>query len=94
MAIRLPAGAMLIQPSSVRVWIVSGPKDFAWNELVRMLNAFGYSEVPTGKTGGSRQQFRCDGRRTIDLHKPHPGNIVKTYACDAVRRKLEEEGLI
>ena len=45
----------------------SRPKDFAWNELVRMLNAFGYSEVPTGKTGGSRRQFRCDGRKTIDL---------------------------
>jgi len=30
---------------------LSKPKDFTWDELIAILNHFGYSEMATGKTG-------------------------------------------
>lgn len=70
------------------------PKDFTWDELVRLLEALGYSEAPTGKTGGSRRGFVHDTALTIALHKPNPGNIVKSYVIEDVLRVLTEEDLI
>ncbi|HLV43841.1 MAG TPA: type II toxin-antitoxin system HicA family toxin [Aggregatilineales bacterium] len=70
------------------------PKDFTWDELVRLLEALGYVEARTGKTGGSRRRFLHPTAPAIALHKPHPGNIVKMYVVDDVLRMLIEEGLI
>jgi predicted RNA binding protein YcfA (HicA-like mRNA interferase family) len=70
------------------------PKDFTWDELVRLLEGLGYVEAATGKTGGSRRRFIHETAPTIALHKPHPGNIVKMYVIDDVLRILTEEGLI
>jgi len=73
---------------------LSRPKDFEWDELVRLLEGLGYAEVKTGKSGGSRRRFIHPTAPTIALHKPHPGSIVKLYVIDAVTRVLTEEGLI
>lgn len=70
------------------------PKDFTWEELVRLLEGLGYSEAATGRTGGSRRRFVHATAPTIALHKPHPGNIVKAYVIEDVVRLLTEEGLI
>lgn len=70
------------------------PKDFSWDELVRLLEGLDYAEATTGKTGGSRRRFVHATASTIALHKPHPGNIVKMYIIDDVLRVLTEEGLI
>lgn len=70
------------------------PKDFTWDELVRLLEGLGYSEAATGKTGGTRRRFLHATAPTIALHKPHPGNIVKMYVIVDVLRVLTEEGLI
>ena len=70
------------------------PKDFTWDELVRLLEGLGYVEAATGKTGGSRRRFIHETAPTVALHKPHPGNIVKMYVIDDVIRLLSEEGLI
>ncbi|WP_404325545.1 type II toxin-antitoxin system HicA family toxin [Aerophototrophica crusticola] len=70
------------------------PKDFTWDELVRLLEGLGYREAATGKTGGSRRRFIHATAPTIALHKPHPGNIVKSYVIEDVVRVLTEEGLI
>ena len=70
------------------------PRDFSWNELVRLLEALGYQEKATGKTGGSRRRFTHETAPSILLHKPHPGNIVKMYVIDEVLRILNEEDLI
>lgn len=72
----------------------SKPKDFGWDELVRLLEGLGYAEAPTGKTGGSRRRFVHESAPVIALHKPHPGNIVKAYVIEDVLRVLTEEGLI
>lgn len=70
------------------------PRDFTWDELVRVLEGLGYREVATGRTGGSRRRFVHETAPTIALHKPHPGSIVKTYVIDAVLQVLTEDGLI
>lgn len=70
------------------------PKDFTWDELVRLLAGLGYREAPPGKTGGSRRRFVHATAPTISLHKPHPGNIVKMYVIESVLHVLTEEGLI
>ena len=36
----------------------SQPKDFTWDELVRLLGYLGYDEATGGKTGGSRRRPR------------------------------------
>ncbi|MNS67208.1 hypothetical protein D3C72_1004530 [compost metagenome] len=59
--------------------LLSIPKDFTWEELIKVLNAYGYQEKKGGKTGGSRRKFIDQNNLIISLHKPHPGNIVKTY---------------
>jgi len=70
------------------------PKDFSWEELLRLLEGLGYREAKAGKTGGSRRRFVHPTAPAIALHKPHPGNIVKMYVIDDVLRVLKEEGLI
>lgn len=72
----------------------SRPKDFTWDELVRLLEGLGYAEARTGKTGGSRRRFVHASAPIIALHKPHPGNVVKMYVVDELLRVLAEEGLI
>jgi len=72
----------------------SRPRDFTWDELVRLLNALGYRESTAGRTGGSRRRFVHPTAPTLAFHKPHPGNVVKMYVVDAVIETLTAEGLI
>ena len=74
--------------------LLSVPKDLAWEELVKILVQFGYAELKKGKTGGSRRKFADEKKNIIILHKPHPGNIVKTYAIKQVVEHLKEKGYI
>ena len=41
-----------------------------------------------GKTGGSRRKFVNQQNAIISLHKPHPGNILKTYAIKQIIEHL------
>lgn len=70
------------------------PKDFTWDELVVLLSIFQFSEVSTGKTGGSRRRFINSDGLVISLHKPHPRNLLKKYQIEQVIDILEEERLI
>lgn len=72
----------------------SRPKDFTWSELEKLLRGLGYAEAKAGKTGGSRRKFIHETAPVIALHKPHPGEILKTYQVDQVLETLEKEGLI
>lgn len=65
------------------------PKDFTFDELSRLLRGFGYEVSNKGKTSGSRVRFmNVESKSIIDLHKPHPGNIVKVGALKDVYDKL------
>lgn len=66
------------------------PKDFTYNELMNLLQGFGYHELNKGKTSGSRVAFINDETmHLIRLHKPHPKNILKRYQLDFVEDELK-----
>ncbi|TDW96312.1 type II toxin-antitoxin system HicA family toxin [Dinghuibacter silviterrae] len=71
--------------------LLSLPKDFTWDELIKVLAYYGYVELKKGKTGGSRRKFVDGQKNVIILHKPHPGNIVKEYALKQVIEHLQEK---
>jgi len=74
--------------------LLSVPKDFTWEELIKVSALFGYLEIKGGKTGGSRRRFADDKKNIITLHKPHPANIVKSYAIREVIVELKAKGHI
>jgi len=48
-----------------------------------------------GKTSGSRVRFINNENMTIiDLHKPHPRNIIKDGSIKDILNKLIDNGLI
>ena len=74
---------------------MSIPSDFSWVELVSLLKLFGYVEASTGKTGGSRRKFiNPQTKEMINLHKPHPKEILKQYQMKQIKEHLEEKGLL
>ena len=74
---------------------MSDPKDLTWNELKRILAHFGFSEISKkGKTGGSRVKFANPNKDIINVHKPHPGNIVKQYVIKQIIDKLKSWKII
>ena len=70
------------------------PKDFTFDEMTKLLEYFGFDKCNKGKTSGSRVIFKKEGAQPIMLHKPHPGNIVKSYAIKQVYDYLTEFGLL
>jgi len=73
----------------------SRPKDFTYNELIKVLKLFGYIESQSGKTSGSRVAFICrETKHIIRLHKPHPNNELKQYQIDLVLEELRTRRLI
>lgn len=69
---------------------LSVPRDFTWNELIKVLAHFGFYELSKkGKTGGSRIKFLNENKDILSFHKPHPGNIVKQYVIRQTIEKLK-----
>lgn len=68
------------------------PKNFKWDELVSMLRGFGY-ELRTNQGGSIRSFYNQNTGHTIrNVHKPHPGNEIKTYLVKEIRETLTQEG--
>lgn len=71
------------------------PKDFTFEETLTLLGYFGYSEHNKGATSGSRIRFRNDASGSyIDIHRPHPGSIMKAWMMKAIYLHLKENGYI
>ena len=68
------------------------PKDFTRDEFVKVMVYFGFTELKTGKTGGSRRKFIDDNKNIISLHKPHPQQIMKRYAIEEAITLLKKLG--
>lgn len=68
----------------------SKPKDFTWDEMKKVLKHYGYEEIYTGRTGGSRRKFVHENCTVISLHEPHPRNILKSYQLDIVIEHLKQ----
>lgn len=63
------------------------PKDYTWDELVRLFTLLGFELNNKGKTSGSRVIF-IKGECSYVAHKPHPGSIVKSYVMKQVLEYL------
>lgn len=71
------------------------PKDFTYDELKTLLKHLGFIEDYKGKTSGSRVVFyNRDANSKVEVHKPHPQNVMKGYAIDNVLDVLKEIGVI
>lgn len=70
------------------------PSDFTFDEMLALLEGYGYEKGEKGRTSGSRIIFKNGDKRPIMLYKPHPGNIVKGYAMKQVYDDLKEAGFI
>ncbi len=70
------------------------PKDFTWDELLKLLNSLGYTLIKGGKTGGSRRRFEHLDYGYITLHEPHPTKVLKRYQIDQLIDHLKEEKLL
>ena len=70
------------------------PKDFTWDELIKVLYGFGYKQISAGKTGGSRVRFVSLDYPPIILHKPHPRPVLKRYQLEDIVNLLKQEKLI
>lgn len=55
------------------------PKDFTWDEMIKVLKHFGFEQISQGKTNGSRRKFVNEKKQIISLHEPHPKNVLKSY---------------
>lgn len=74
--------------------VKSLPKDFTFEEVVRLLNGFGYTQKEKGKTSGSRVIFVHEKYPPILLHKPHPRKELLIYQVRQLVDFLHGEGLI
>lgn len=57
------------------------PSDFTFDELVRLFNILGFTVNNKGVTSGSRVRLE-KGTDYYNLHKPHPGNVIKKTALN------------
>ena len=69
------------------------PKDFTFEELIRLMNFFGFELDNKGSSSGSRVAFVREDI-TLDMHRPHPGNIVKPKTLKYIYDFLHEKGLL
>lgn len=60
------------------------PKDFTWDEMLKVLKHFGFEQMAQGKTGGSRRKFVNSEKQVISLHEPHPQKVLKLYQLDII----------
>lgn len=59
---------------------ITQPKDFTFEEVVRLFKIFGFDLDSKGKTSGSRVLFANEQKDlSYGLHKPHPINAIKAY---------------
>jgi hypothetical protein len=65
------------------------PKDFAWDDVVKILRHFGYDQL---EGSGSRKKFVDGSKRKILLHKRHPDSTLLEYQIVLVVEALTIHG--
>jgi hypothetical protein len=71
------------------------PKDFTFDETMKLLSGYGYRVHNKGATSGSRIRFiNEETKEYIDIHKPHPGHIMKEWMMKTIYQHLKNNGLI
>jgi len=63
-------------------------KDLTFSELETLLEAYGY--VKLEGNGSAVKFFNKEKNCLINLHKPHPSDILKIYLVKQIQEKLKE----
>lgn len=81
-----------IQKAIARLTSRPCPKDFRWQELVKVMSHVGFLEV---QGDGSRVKFYSpDSGLVVDLHKRHPDDTLLEYQVKKMVRFLTEQRLL
>ena len=70
------------------------PKDYTYDEAKSLLNKLGFFENNKGRTSGSKAEFLNNDGKKIELHKPHPSNVLKSYQINLIIKSLKEWRLV
>jgi len=63
-------------------------KNLTFNELETLLLSCGFSKIDGA--GSAVKFYHKDKDLLINLHKPHPSNILKVYIIKQIQTKLKE----
>ena len=70
--------------------LASMPKDYTWPELVNLMSSFGIELLDSS---GSARKFRSPATgEQLNMHQPHPSNILKRYQVRDAIGFLKQEG--
>ena len=69
------------------------PRNFTWQEFVRLFTVLGFELSNKGKSSGSRVAFLKDNLSFL-AHKPHPDHYMKGYMMDRALKFLNDNNLI
>lgn len=67
-------------------------KDITFEDIISLLEHYGYIQDNKGRTSGSRVRFVYDGHADILLHRPHPQKELKEYVIKDLHSIMEQEG--
>lgn len=71
------------------------PRDFTFDEVIKLMRGFGFELSNKGATSGSRVRFHNPTTGTgIAMHKPHPGNVMIIGAMRDLYNSLKNGGFI
>lgn len=71
------------------------PKNFTYDEMVTLLNGFGYVESERGRSSGSAVMFyNKEMNDKIMFHKPHPSKEIRRYILKMVIEKLKTNKML
>ncbi len=69
------------------------PKNFTFDELIRLMGYFDFTLSNKGKTSGSAVSFVKDDLELI-IHKPHPQTTLKSYVIKKTITFLRQNNII
>jgi hypothetical protein len=71
------------------------PKDFTFEELIRLFRVLGFEISQKGKTSGSRIEFvNSEKDISYGAHKPPPDSAIKGYVMKQILEFLTSNQLI
>jgi len=66
--------------------------DIEWGDFIALCKALGASLPKSGRTAGSRQRIKLNGRKAV-LHRPHPGPTMNKGSVESARDYLKAAGV-
>ena len=71
------------------------PKDFTFDEMIRLFAAFGFEVDNKGGTSGSRLALiNSTLGLSYNMQRPHPDNAIKMYVMRQALEFMVENGLM